>query len=240
MLDRLKKIIEIVLKVVCLILIIVSPYFLWDFLTAKFNLSQGYFFIDLLKILISFPLALLIFIFLFRKEISDRILNMSKTKFAGVEAQFKNQNNEILDANEQIEEKTREEGISFNEENIAIPKETLENIEKDINSKDEKIKELIDYTRALQIKAQGFEFLYLKQYLVLNSQIALLWCKNENRFKKNDFFEKYNLPIKVDNENIEKGVIWDHLLNIGLIQEIKNEDFTISTKGIQFLNFLGF
>ncbi|MHC1716795.1 MAG: hypothetical protein AB9915_02865 [Candidatus Dojkabacteria bacterium] len=238
-----KKHEKILWKIVLILVIVVCIYFCFfmgfDLLVKDFTLSQGSLVIEFLKVLISFPMILFIAIFLFKEEIRNRILNIKSTKVGNLEAQFEKQGKEVSEAQDQIEEETKQEGLDISDEQIQVPKEALENIAKDLDSKDQNIKELLDLATFFEIRAQKFEFAFLRQYLVINSQLALLWCFKENRFQKEDFFNKYILPIKVSNEELEKEIIFKSLMDAQLIQKIDGDDFTISVKGVTFLQFLG-
>ncbi|MCD4811734.1 hypothetical protein K8R14_03980 [bacterium] len=238
-----KKYDNILLKIGIALVWSICLYFffsyIFDLLVEKLTLSQSSLIIDSLKVLISFPTALLIAILLFKEEIRDRILNIKFTKVGNMEAEFGKQGKEVSEAQDQIEKETKHEGLVVNDGQIQVSKEALENIAKDFDSKDNKIKEFVELASILQIRAQKFEFAFLSQYLVTNSRLAIRWCKKENRFKKKDFLNNYILPVKVRNEGLEKEVIFDTLVDAGLIQKIKNEDFTISVKGVRFLEFIG-
>ncbi|MDD4358781.1 MAG: hypothetical protein PHY30_03120 [Candidatus Pacebacteria bacterium] len=188
-----------------------------------------------LSIFLSWPVAVfslvLIFFFNFEKEIKFFISNMSQIKWGPFEAS--QQENKLINKEEEIEKKLRDQGLEIKKGGVSKTIEDLENEkatkDKEIENRDEIIKFLIE-------KSEIYEFSYLNLFLVENSKLALLnWFKNPTT--KDNFIANFVLSGQVANPAGEKEAIFSVLLSNFLIKEEKTL-FQISEKGKKFLRYI--
>lgn len=234
--ERLLKPFWILIFLVVFILIKNWPYISKSFSgfgIPEYTLIKGY-----LEVFLSLPVAILVLGILFLLKFSQSIKTFlensrpSQVGPVGVE-----QRSEQKLTSQDIENKTTE---SLQQEGITITQDHLQQIQQAFNEKEVEItnqKQAITY---LLTRAELFEFAYLNLILVQNTKQVLKWFfyQPSHSSTKENFLNVYILPAFIADPLPEKEAIFNALLVNQLIEQ-QGDLFTISDKGIRFLQYLG-
>jgi|GEM_PF-5070923 len=226
-------------------------YFVCGFLVQKLTLDQVAAVTELLAVLV-WPLVVLVAIYVFRDPMRSFIGRLDSIKSSWFEARV-SQPKDNMDES-RMKQKEKGDGLSVGDKNLKKLKEgqgakdLVEAGGKNKAKQIEILKGLVDY---LIVRAEAYEFIYLKNFLVLNTKLALLWFYRQRKVTMNLYLEKYSLnlpPIlldqylpqgKADRERKEKMTMYDVLLRNGLLS-LEGDFIEVTPKGKNFLHFIKF
>jgi len=192
--------------------------------------------IEYLKVILNWPVAILVVSIIFMFKFSDSIrlfLEKHSLKKAGpLEFELQQKEKEPI---EKIEENLEQKGITLSEEQINLLEEKFNKLSNAVNIKDEEIKQKDELIGYLVYRAELFESRYLSYFYVYNTKNVLFWFYKVTQTTK----DLYNITFQLNiPSSLERETIFNVLLNFGMIELSTGNSYRISDKGHRFLRFI--
>lgn len=199
--------------------------------------------LNYITVVLSWPVIFfaisLIFICKFKKSIKSFLENIASIKVGPFEANQRQSQDSKEDIEDQISESLQQKGITLTDNQIKELENEFNNLTKEKEEKDAKIKNQSEIIKYLVERSEIYEFAYLSLSLVYNTKLALRWfyLQVSNSSTKENFMAQFNLPGQIVNPWAEKEAIFNALLTNGLLEQIGSL-FKVSEKGIRFLRYV--
>ncbi|OGC69322.1 hypothetical protein A2415_03025 [candidate division WWE3 bacterium RIFOXYC1_FULL_39_7] len=144
---------------------------------------------DVLKTVLSLPVALIVLALIFREEIAELIPRIKKVNLPGGSSLEQTQATDGKDIDDSAEVKAL----------LTQTKAENEAFKEVVTQQNQTLLELID-------RLNLFEFNYLDTFLVLKTKAILLDLYKIGAIKKSDFFEKYPVISTIEKEAVLKAL----------------------------------
>lgn len=227
---KMKKYWIYIIALLISILIIGGPIVLIFF--DVFQISDS---LDLLKILISWPIAAIIlglfFMSNFRTSIETFLINIGSMKLpGGLEIQRQDQPNPIKDNKKLDDAILSEDTHAMNE-----IESTLDEISQDENITEAEVQQLKYQYQQTAYTARWWKFAYLNLFFVPQTKKVLSWFAN-NPPQTRQSYNTLWLPYIIDQN--QRNIILSVLLQNEMLLE-ENSQIKIAPEGFSFLQYIG-